>query len=440
MSWLRPPNRSASVSLAVRAIEDVSLLHPLPRELPAQPAERVALSGERLFLFEQRLAGGYPLVMRDYRVPCHFRPSSRVPRRPIVRGGDGRRDRPGDPCAQKATAAPPGRSRRPVRNDTPVPAPMRRFGRSGGMPPPAEYRIGARPCRRARRNAAARGTRGTRGIGERGTRALGPADRYRARDRGRIARTTFASVRHALPLGEAPGPPAGATRPPSLRPRPVPPTSPALAPDTDTAPTSAPRSRDPHDRAQRRLAALRDDAGPGDDLHGPRHGAGAHPRDRCRARRHHRVDRPLSIDRLRRRGDPHAAQRLARAPLRRHTHQPGERGALGNRRGARDHRHGAGHRAGRGPRRDGLRAGDPGSEPRARPGRAPRPGRPRILDQAVRRAARGAPRGALLPPVAERFGWGGSDRALEPHGGCRRRCSSSRSGGGSTTIATPRTG
>ena len=48
--------------------------------------------------------------------------------------------------------------------------------------------------------------------------------------------------------------------------------------------------------------------------------------------------------------------------------------------------------------------------------------------------------GALLPPVAERFGWGGGDRALEPHGPVGGTGSSSRYARGSTTTATPRIG
>src|SRR5437762_1120013 len=48
---------------AVLALEDVFLLDPLPRQVPALPAELITTTGELLFLGEKTRAGGDPVLV-----------------------------------------------------------------------------------------------------------------------------------------------------------------------------------------------------------------------------------------------------------------------------------------------------------------------------------------------------------------------------------------
>src|SRR5437868_15543250 len=54
---------------AILALEDVFLLDPLPRQVPALPAELITTTGEILFLGEKTRAGGDPvLVTHDSKI------------------------------------------------------------------------------------------------------------------------------------------------------------------------------------------------------------------------------------------------------------------------------------------------------------------------------------------------------------------------------------
>src|SRR5437588_6486585 len=48
---------------AILALEDVFLLDPLPRQVPALPAELLTTTGELLFLGEKTRAGGDPVLV-----------------------------------------------------------------------------------------------------------------------------------------------------------------------------------------------------------------------------------------------------------------------------------------------------------------------------------------------------------------------------------------
>lgn len=160
------------------------------------------------------------------------------------------------------------------------------------------------------------------------------------------------------------------------------------------------------------MAARGHDARAGDDGDGARHRAGARSRDRGQPRARFEPGRRVSVDRLRGRGPAHVDERLPRAPIRRGAGRPGERNRFGDRARSHDRGDGAGHRARGGARRDGLRVGDAGREPRARSRHFPGAPGARLLREAVGGAARGTRRGYCPAPHRSKPGMADRDRRV----------------------------
>src|SRR5215469_13536406 len=71
ISWLRPSNRSASVSF-LRAVEDIGLFDLDPGEFTPLRVQLVAQPGELLLLRQMYLAGCQPLVSRHDPIVSHL--------------------------------------------------------------------------------------------------------------------------------------------------------------------------------------------------------------------------------------------------------------------------------------------------------------------------------------------------------------------------------